>query len=167
MLKLKRCWQVSLLLPRPRASPRAGTNAEGYDRFTHDQTGAVFVKLPGNETLAPFLIAENEVTQAEYEAVMAGHPTLDATPSFFDGTGDWEGTPINPPLDRDRLPVEGLSWDDVHAPDGFLARTGLELPTDAQWEYACRGGTTTEFFWGDECADVSYDLCIPAVDYMW
>ena len=40
------------------------------------------------------------------------------------------------------LPVEKVSWDDLHVEGGFLERTGFLLPTEAQWEYGCRGGTS-------------------------
>jgi len=110
------------------------------------------VLLPGNGTLNSFLIAKYEATQAEYAAVMAGHPTLSPNPSRSTGDG---------------LPVEQVSWWDLKSADGFLARTGLSLPTEAQWEYACRGGTTTAFSWGDECNARTCDSCDPAVDYMW
>jgi formylglycine-generating enzyme required for sulfatase activity/DNA-binding beta-propeller fold protein YncE len=129
-----------------------GTNAQGRLEYMHNPTGIEFVRVPGGEfdmgsldsesgrniiegpvhrvTLSPFLIAKYEVTQAQYESVMAGHATLSATPSFNNGTAA---------LDPER-PVEGVSWDDLKDADGFLARTGLSLPSEAQWEYACRAG---------------------------
>ena len=86
--------------------------------------------------LSPFLIAKYEVTQAEYEAVMAGNTAgLNPTPSVNYG---------NAPLDPQR-PVEEVSWNDLKDADGFLARTGLSLPSEAQWEYACRAGTPTPY----------------------
>jgi len=162
----------------------------GLAEFVHEPTGIEFVLLPGGDfemgslehddwaswvekplhrvIVSPFLIAKYEVTQSQYAAVMADHPALNPVPSFFNGscTGDGEVL-IDPPLDRNRLPVESVSWDDLRAPDGFLARTGLELPSEAQWEYACRGGTSTYFSWGDECVDARGDPCDPAVDFMW
>jgi len=123
-------------------------NAQGYPEYTHDSSGIHFVRLPGgsfnmgspasetrhnvNEapvhavSLSPFLITKYEVTQAQYEAVMTGHEWLDPTPSFRTGSN---------------RPVEQVSWANLYLPDGFIRRTGLSLPSEAQWEYACRAGT--------------------------
>ena len=86
-----------------------------------------------------FYLGKYEVTQAPYEAVMTGNTdSLSATPS------QW---PNNP-----NRPVEKVSWDDAQI---FLTRLNAQqsaniptgwayvLPTESQWEYACRAGTTT------------------------
>ena len=78
-----------------------------------------------------FWLADTACTQALWRAVMGGNP------SRFKG---------------DDRPVECVSWDDVQA---FLGRlkervAGLDprLPTEAEWEYACRAGTETPFSFG-------------------
>ena len=133
-------------------------NTQGLPEYTHDESGIKFVLLPGGEfemgsppdeeprypnegpvhtvTLSPFLIAKYEVTQAQYAAVMAGSTVgLGPTPSQIIGAA---------PADSQR-PVERVSWDDLKDADGFLARTGLSLPSEAQWEYACRAGQSGPF----------------------
>ena len=82
----------------------------------------------------PFYLGKYEVTQAQWEAVMGNNP------SQFKG-------PANP--------VERVSWNDIQPLlerlDGQCAIEGMrfELPTEAQWEYACRAGTTTARYCGD------------------
>ena len=89
-----------------------------------------------------FWLADIACTQALWQAVMGNNP------SQFQGP------------DR---PVENVSWDDVH---GFLARINerlpgldLRLPSEAQWEYACRAGTETPFSFGETITpeQVNYD----------
>ena len=93
-----------------------------------------------------FYLGKYEVTQAQYEAVMTGNTDgLSATPS------NWSGNP--------NRPVEKVSHDDVQV---FLSRLNTQqsanipagwayvLPTESQWEYACRAGTTTAYSWGDD-----------------
>ena len=93
-----------------------------------------------------FYLGKFEVTQAQYEAVMTGNVDgLNATPSEYSG---------NP-----NRPVERVSHDDIQI---FLARLNSQeagnlpagwayvLPTEAQWEYACRADTNTTYSWGDD-----------------
>jgi formylglycine-generating enzyme required for sulfatase activity len=130
-----------------------GLNAQGFPEYRHRQTGMIFVRLPGGTfwmgaqkedpkgrnydpdvpwpalegpvheaKLSSFLIAKYELTQAQWKAVMGSNPSRA-------GRGD-------------DLPVENLSWDDIQQ---FEAKTGLWLPTETQWEYACRAMTATPF----------------------
>jgi len=75
-----------------------------------------------------FYLGKTEVTQAQWQAIILG-----GNPSLFQ--------PPNYTLDTDR-PVEQVSWNDIA---GFNTATGLRLPSEAEWEYACRGNTTTAF----------------------
>ena len=67
-----------------------------------------------------FYMGKTEVTQAQWTAKMGNNP------SYF------SGQPNNP--------VEQVSWDTIQS---FNSATGLRLPTEAEWEFACRAGTTT------------------------
>jgi formylglycine-generating enzyme required for sulfatase activity/serine/threonine protein kinase len=85
----------------------------------------------------PFYIGVYEVTQEQYQRVMGTNP------SFFEGASN---------------PVEDVSWEDAvrfcrklsELPEEKNAGRVYRLPTEAEWEYACRGGTTTEFSFGDD-----------------
>lgn len=91
-----------------------------------------------NETQHPvtltqgFWLADTACTQALWQAVMGDNPS------------DFKG---------DELPVENVSWHDVqqfcHKLSGEIPGLQLHLPSEAQWEYACRAGTQTPFCWGD------------------
>ena len=89
-------------------------------------------ELPRHEVTIPdFFMGIFTVTQAQYQALMGENP------STFRG--------------EDR-PVETVSWDEsVAFCDRLSTQTGrnYRLPTEAEWEYACRAGTTTPFAFGD------------------
>lgn len=79
----------------------------------------------------PCYMGVYEVTQAQYEKIMGSNP------SNFKGSN---------------LPVEKVSWNDAKDFCRKLSeKTGqtFSLPTEAQWEYACRAGTTTSYCYGD------------------
>lgn len=91
----------------------------------------------------PFYLGVYEVTQEEYSQVM------DSNPSEFSPTGYGKNRLTG--LDTSRLPVERVTWENAAE---FCKRLSAResrayrLPTEAEWEYACRAGTTTPFHWG-------------------
>jgi formylglycine-generating enzyme required for sulfatase activity len=93
----------------------------------------------------PFQLGKYPITQRQWQAVLGGNP------SFFQG-------PQNP--------VEGVSWDDcqkfiARLNEKFAAGRGtFRLPTEAQWEYACRAGSTTRYCFGDDESELpQYAWC--------
>ena len=77
----------------------------------------------------PFYMGRYEVTQAQWQAKMGSNP------SSFSGYSD-----------SPSRPVEKVSWNMIASGStSFMSLTGLRLPTEAEWEYAYRAGTTTAF----------------------
>jgi len=83
----------------------------------------------------PFYLGKYEVTQIQWKTMMGDNP------SNFKG---------------DSLPVEKVTWQDAR---DFCGRTGLRLPTEAEWEYACRAGNAAPWCFGDAESGL--------VDYAW
>jgi formylglycine-generating enzyme required for sulfatase activity len=97
-----------------------------------------------------FWLADTVCTQALWKAVMGDNP------AFF--------------TENKNNPVEQVSWDDVQ---NFIKQLnilipglGAQLPTEAQWEYACRAGTSTPFSFGENITpeQVNYDGNAPYAD---
>jgi formylglycine-generating enzyme required for sulfatase activity len=83
--------------------------------------------------LQEFYLGKYPVTQEQYQAIMGGNPS-----NFTD----------NP-----KNPVEKVSWDDAQAFCRKLSektKKNYRLPSEAEWEYACRAGTQTRYYFGDD-----------------
>nr|WP_290223385.1 formylglycine-generating enzyme family protein [Trichocoleus desertorum] len=92
-------------------------------------------------TIKSFLMARYQVTQTQWRCVAESLPAinreLDPNPSHSKG---------------EKHPVEQVSWyDAVEFCDRLSSHTGrtYRLPSEAEWEYACRAGTTTPFYFGE------------------
>jgi formylglycine-generating enzyme required for sulfatase activity len=106
-------------------------------------------------SVAEFFMGRYPITQAQWKAVVAIPQVdrrLEEDPSTFKG---------------DNLPVENVSWDDaVEFCKRLTVHTNREyrLPSEAEWEYACRAGTTTPFHFGET---ITTDLANYDGDYTY
>jgi formylglycine-generating enzyme required for sulfatase activity/tRNA A-37 threonylcarbamoyl transferase component Bud32 len=119
----------------PKGEFMMGSPSSEQDR-SPDEGPQHRVQVPG------FYMGKYEVTQAQYQALMGKNP------SHFTGDG--------------RLPVEQVSWlDAMDFCQKLSQKTGraYRLPSEAEWEYACRAGTTTPFAFGEtiSAATVNYN----------
>jgi len=100
------------------------------------------------ELTEPYFMATHEVTQDQFEQIMGYNL------SYFSASGGGAHKLKNE--DTSDHPVENITYDEAvefcqklnerEAGAPFTYR----MPTEAEWEYACRGGTTTPFYWGEE-----------------
>jgi formylglycine-generating enzyme required for sulfatase activity len=95
-----------------------------------DQFGCNSWEQPVHQVMLTnaFYLGRYELTQAQWVATMGSNP------SYFQGQPDSASRP-----------VEQVRWDTIQ---GYLSATGFRLPTEAEWEYACRAGTQTPFYNG-------------------
>ena len=107
--------QIEMLLVPP------GTFTMGQSRFDlQSDSYRTRAELPRRQVTLTraFYLGRYEVTQAQWQSIMGSNPS------------SWKGP---------SRPVEQVSWNDVA---GFNTATGFRLPTEAEWEYSCRAGTT-------------------------
>ncbi len=124
--------------------------ALGLVRRFLDEVGGGFVddKREHEVTVSDFYIGKYEVTFAQYDA-------------FCEATD--KKKPDDGGMGRDNRPVMNISWyGSVAYCEWLSAQTGKKyrLPTEAEWEYACRAGTSTLYSWGDsEREEKDYAWC--------
>ncbi|MFT4648363.1 MAG: sulfatase activating formylglycine-generating enzyme, partial [Glaciecola sp.] len=148
---------LSVTFPVAQSVPIAGMVQIPAGSFSMGSDAAAGAPYYGHTSTQPvhdvtitqdFWMGEHEVTQAEYQALMG------VSPSSFSGPN---------------LPVEQVSWHDAiayctaltaqeMALGNLAAGHEYRLPTEAEWEYACRAGSTTEFNVGADlfCADARF-----------
>lgn len=92
---------------------------------------------PHRVTIRPFVIGQTPVTVAEWKTCVAAKEC-----NFLPRMR----------VADDRTPLHNVSWEDVGQYMAWLTRTSghpYRLPSEAEWEYAARGGTTTRYWWGE------------------
>ena len=152
--------------PTSPPAPNLGAGPGVGSTWTEPTTGMVFMYIPGGTflmgspesekdssdmerpqhrvTVAPFWMGTYPVTQAEWQKIMGKNP------SYFKG---------------ERRPVETVSWNACQAflknfrSLGDFGNLTPRLPSEAEWEYACRAGTQTAYSFGDDPAQLG--------DYAW
>ena len=173
-------------LNRPKVPPDcvlvkgAKAGASGYaDRIIHKKTGIELVLVPaGSFTMgykhagtssnppahkvtikSPFYIGRTEVTNAAYRKFVwaTGYEGKgDTDPAYDLYLRHWRGKSLM--SQDDDHPIVCVSWKNAKA---FCKWAGLKLPTEAQWEYACRAGTATLYYFGNnEKAFGAYGWCL-------
>jgi formylglycine-generating enzyme required for sulfatase activity len=150
---------VDLVLPPGGASMRLIRIDSG--KFNHGSPTDEIGRRPSDFPSASVVIAKTyfigkfEVTQKQYESVMK------RSPSYWRGHPTW--------------PVDQVTWNDLMGPTGFITQLNsalnktfdgvlvADLPTDDEWEYACRAGETTTFNNGRDIKNLDADPALAEI----
>jgi formylglycine-generating enzyme required for sulfatase activity len=159
------CREPSHDLPKP----ADGQPPDALPREITTPTGAVMVLVPGGEFLmgsdasvdsrhvrkvsvGSFYIDKYEVTQELYEKITGKNPSRHKGPNNPVERVRWREAIA---FCNQRSAAEGLKpCYDVKTGQCDFSANGYRLPTEAEWEYACRGGTTGAYPFGDDARDL-------------
>ena len=97
--------------------------------------GAVLEGPVHKVCLSSFKIEKYEVTQKSFQSVMKTNPSRFVSAD---------------------LPVDSVTWQEANS---YCKKTGQRLPTEAEWEFAARGGTSTEYYWGEDFDSTKGNFC--------
>ena len=123
--------EAMVLVRIPAGTFDMGTNSEDHTLFERSRP------VHSVTISQPFYVGTYQVAQAQWQNVM--------------GTTPWLGQSYV--LEQGDSPATYVSWDDCQSfCQAVRTQTGyaVRLPTEAEWEYACRAGSTTEYYFGDE-----------------
>lgn len=135
---------VFVLLPG--AEFLMGSQNESSEKPNFDPDSRVDERPVHSVSIEPFFLSKYEMTQSQWLSISATNPSY-YSPDTYDP--NWS---LREPRNRVLLhPVEKVSWHDC---DTTLKRLGLELPTEAQWEFAARGGTGSRWWTGEDLSSL-------------
>jgi formylglycine-generating enzyme required for sulfatase activity len=127
--------QKTRMVTKTRTVPNGSSGPEPIFEFCPIPVGTF--RMESNEVRIgqDFYLGKYPVTQQQWEAVMGNNP------SYFKGGS---------------LPVETVSWDDaqtfIQKLNALSGKKNYRLPTENEWEYACRAGSTSEYYFGDDAS---------------
>ena len=156
--------------PGCKVAPDAKADPDGNaDRVIHEKTGIELILIPAGSFMMgtddraasggvgpahkvtivrPFYLGKTEVTNGQYRRFVQAQPDYkgeaDVDPAYDLYLLQFKGKSVMSAADE--YPVVWVSWHNAMA---FCRWAGMQLPSEAQWEYTCRAGTTTHYSFGD------------------
>jgi serine/threonine protein kinase/formylglycine-generating enzyme required for sulfatase activity len=130
----------------PGGVAQLGAQSQFPELMNYDQDAMWWMAPARRVELWPFLMSRYELTQAQWARLYDGDEDLRQPSALRAGGDDHAGHKITA-----WNPVEKISWQQAN---DVLTHHGMVLPTEGQWEYACRAGSETPFWSGKDASDL-------------